>query len=395
MFRSLLAGKSRRKAAILGGALVGVLTPLAAQASLTISLQLATGAAGATQTVKYLTPMNTNADVPVYVYATVAGQNSVTGGTSFQGLDYAYYNINFANVQAAINATLDSSTTAFTVDSTTPFNFNASGAQKGSTANTASGILVGSTSALSDIAKPRSNATVNIGGNFDISPVWNNSGTSPNDDYVSANGKSVSFLVETLEVKPGAFTASTTNANGQNYTKFTASVPAVGTIGGAEYQGANWYEDSSTTNIASSSTNSSFKNASSSTYSASSSFMTFEDTLAGDANGDGSVTIADFNALSTNFGHAGNWSQGDFNGDGNVTIADFNILSGGFGKTLTTITPTITQSQYDAELAPLALFAAAHDDTAAFDAVTGVPEPTSLGLLALGGVSLLRRRRSH
>src|ERR1700733_13593325 len=86
MFRSMLAGRSRRRAAIVAGALAGVLTPLAAHASLTISLQLAPGAAGATQTVKYLTPVNNGADVPVYVYATVTG----TQATDFQGFQYAY-----------------------------------------------------------------------------------------------------------------------------------------------------------------------------------------------------------------------------------------------------------------------------------------------------------------
>jgi hypothetical protein len=383
MFRSMLAGKSRRKAAILGGALVGVLTPLAAQASLSISLQLAPGSAGATQTVKYLTPLNTGADVPVYVYATVTGSNSVTGGTSFQGIDYAYYNVNFANVQTAINATLDSGTTGFTVDGS--YAFNASGSQQGSTANTGSGILVGSTTALTDIAKPRTNATVNIGGNYVASPIWNNMGTT-SDSYVSASGTAVSFLVETLEVKPGAFHASTTAANGQNYTKFTASVPNVSGIAGAEYAGANWYQDSTTTNIASGTSVGGFNNGA---YTASTRFMTFEDTLNGDADGNGAVNISDFNILAAHFGNSTgqNWGTGDFDGNGAVNISDFNLLAANFGSGITGIIPTDMQA--------MTAFAISHNDLAAFDAAVGVPEPTSLGILALGGISLLARRRRN
>src|ERR1019366_5989392 len=110
------------------------------------------------------------------------------------------------------------------------------------------------------------------------------------DSYVTNSGKSVNFLVETLEVKPGAFKASTTAANGQNYTKFTASVPNVSAIAGAEYAGANWYQDSPTTNLASGTAVGGFNNG---VYTASTGFMTFEDTLAGDADGNGAVNISD------------------------------------------------------------------------------------------------------
>jgi hypothetical protein len=387
----MLAGKSRHKAAILGGALIGVLTPLAAQASLTISLQLAPGAAGATQSVKYLTPVNTGNDVPIYVYATVQG----TQATGAQGFDYAYYNVNFANVNASIAAALDTATSKFTVDSAVGATYNVDGLGQnelpivdaypgngvGSASNTASGILAGSTTTLTDIAHARSNTN---------NPAWSNSSANTNDIY-EPSSTSVSYLLETLEVKPGAFHASTVLAGGQNYTKFTPSIPAVSTIGGPEYSGANWNEDSSTTTGQGSTA--SIKNASSGTYQASSTFATFEDTLAGDANADGSVNITDFNILVGNFNKPGtfNWSQGDFSGDGSVNITDFNLLVGNFNKSLTGIAPT----QQQTDLAPLALFAAQNGDTATFDAITGVPEPTSLGILALGGISLLRRRRTR
>ena len=56
--------------------------------------------------------------------------------------------------------------------------------------------------------------------------------------------------------------------------------------------------------------------------------------LAGDANRDRAVTIADFAILRSNFGRAGLFSEGDFNRDGVVSIADFAILRGNFGAAL-------------------------------------------------------------
>ncbi len=58
------------------------------------------------------------------------------------------------------------------------------------------------------------------------------------------------------------------------------------------------------------------------------------DVLAGDANGDGSVSILDFAALRANFGSGSLFSQGDFNYDGTVSILDFAVLRGNFGATL-------------------------------------------------------------
>jgi len=367
------------------GALAGVITPLAAHASLTISVQLAPGAAGATQTVKYLTPVNTGTDIPVYVYATVTGATSVTAGTSFQGFQYAYYNALAANgiSGTGISPTLDTAATALTNESAA-YNFAANGSNIGSAANIGSGILAGSTTALSDIAHARTSTNA---------PVWNTT-SAANNSYVSSNGQSVSFLIETLNVKPGAFTASSIAANGQNYSKVSVSIPNITSpsLGGPEYQGANWNEDS--TSSTGTGSTSSIKNGS---YTASPGFVSLEDTLPGDANGDGSVSLADFVIFNSNFGHTGtfNWSQGDFNGDTAVSLADFVILSSHFGQSLTGIAPTVPMS----ELAPLAQFAAAHGITAEFDAAIAsdpaiaVPEPVGLSLLGFAGLGLLTRRR--
>lgn len=54
--------------------------------------------------------------------------------------------------------------------------------------------------------------------------------------------------------------------------------------------------------------------------------------LAGDANRDGRVNLADFNILAANFGQSPRtFSQGDFNYDRTVNLADFNILAARFG----------------------------------------------------------------
>ena len=107
--------------------------------------------------------------------------------------------------------------------------------------------------------------------------------------------------------------------------------------------------------------------------------------LFGDADLDGGVSINDFNALAGNFGKTGKvWVDGDFDYDGGISINDFNLLAGNFGQTL----PAGSDG-----FAGLLAFAAAHNDLAAFEAVTGVPEPTSLGLIAAGATLGLRRRR--
>ena len=57
------------------------------------------------------------------------------------------------------------------------------------------------------------------------------------------------------------------------------------------------------------------------------------DAIPGDANFDGTVNLADFNALAGNFGRQGLWwKYGDFNFDGSVSLADFNQLAGNFGQ---------------------------------------------------------------
>ena len=93
----------------------------------------------------------------------------------------------------------------------------------------------------------------------------------------------------------------------------------------------------------------------------------------GDANLDGRVTIADFNAMAQGFNQAGVWATGDFNGDGLVTIADFNLLAANFNA---------SGPAAAAQLAELRAFAAV------------VPEPGTLMLAISCGILLHCRRRT-
>jgi len=415
------AANSRWKGALLAAAAAGVLAPAAADAGLTINLQLAPGAAG--KTAEYLSPTST-ADVPIYVYATVTGSAALTapynaGNTSapattgnFDGLQYLYYNILNSNstgteVPGGIDTAVGFAPTLNPVlgfnginpqpnpqsSTTTAAQVTGVGAQAGTVVNnTTTGLSVGSffnfstssttaqiTAALAGIAKPRSNSPVFQ--NYSQSATNSNAVTTYNaigNDGVNIivnSATSVSFLVETLYFKPSAGTPG-------SKTTFTASVPNLAAINVA---GANWFQDNTTLNPGGQPQNTSNGAYSSGTQ------AVIAQTFPGDINLDGSVNIADFNILAANFGKtiAGGNSVGDLNGDGVVNIADFNILAGNFGKSVSGgLTPS-------SELSPLEAFAAAEGDSAGFNAAispSAVPEPASLALLA-GGVGLLAARR--
>jgi hypothetical protein len=106
-------------------------------------------------------------------------------------------------------------------------------------------------------------------------------------------------------------------------------------------------------------------------------------TLLGDANLDGTVNGSDFSILAANFGKGvTNWDQGNFLFGSAVNGADFSALASNFGKGDNGADASITP----ADIAALDAFAAANG------LLADVPEPASIGLVALGAIGFLARR---
>jgi hypothetical protein len=77
-------------------------------------------------------------------------------------------------------------------------------------------------------------------------------------------------------------------------------------------------------------------------------------------------------------GTAFGWHNGDFNYDGKINIDDYGIIDGNIGAQGAPI--------------PTALLAGG---AVTLDGVSAVPEPGSLGLIAVIGAGMLGRRRRH
>jgi fibronectin-binding autotransporter adhesin len=112
-------------------------------------------------------------------------------------------------------------------------------------------------------------------------------------------------------------------------------------------------------------------------------------TYYGDANLDGKVDGSDYSLIDNSYEMEGwtstgpttmisGWYNGDFNYDGVVDGSDYTLIDNAFNSQGTQISAEIASPT--AELAP-------------GGGVSAVPEPTSLGLLGLGAIGLLGRRR--
>lgn len=83
--------------------------------------------------------------------------------------------------------------------------------------------------------------------------------------------------------------------------------------------------------------------------------------LFGDANHDGVVSAADYSSVQANFGNIGDFILGDANGDGVVSAADYSCIQANFGSVA---------------------------------GATVTPEPITIGLLSIGGLLGLLRKRN-
>jgi hypothetical protein len=438
MSNAMSRSKSRWKSAVLAGAALAVITPLAAKAqtatmSLSLSLSpignvvnygaggLSSETGGSPGTSEYIAP-DQNADI--YVYATITQQNPVsttsTATSNIAGFQYAYFNVLQNN--GSSGTTYDTTQTnpsgiaingisslEGSVVSVIPGpGLSAFGSQPGVTNYTSGTYAVGAAGDgltqlnLTSMGKARS-----------ASPIWSTRSANSTNGYnpngyttgsgdgtdVFVSGNTISFLLETLVYKP-TFTLEGPNGTltGNGVNTLTVVVPSLPST----YAGSNYFanntnsstgsETNSNSSVGANYTYTSYKAAGATVggYSFSSTVNLY-DAASADGNLDGFVNQNDLTPIYTNYGTPNSgFVDGDYILDGssslnpNVNQNDLTPVYTNYGESYG---PSSTPGGGANVIGVPTVVIGGSGGTSA------VPEPGSLALLSIGSLSLLRRKR--
>jgi hypothetical protein len=426
MSNAMSRSKSRWKGALLATVAGAAITPVLAKAqNMSVGLYLSPPGGSSPKQLEYLSPDQNNTDIPIYVYATVTGVTTLTGvsGTTaavistgqFDGLQYLYYNVNASSgslggvaggidgtpvLNAPFNAPASNGSGSGFGSQTGTVQLSSTSAALG--ANTSvlalgSNLTGGITStSITDFAKPRAASAVwsdyasfnAVSGTF----TYKNDGTN-----IIIGANSVSFLVETLNYKPTAFTASTSSTS-LTSTVLTAIAPT-SLLTAAGFTPSNYFLDSTSSlpGTQSNASGGSLSGITKSGYTAPTSGLgtvTLTDTLPGDATRDGTVNFSDLGLVLTHYGATDtSWSDGNFLYGGNsadtvINFSDLGLVLTNYGGNLGATPTVVVDAALLADPNAVALL-----ESDGVTPVAAVPEPVSLALVGLlGGGALLRRR---
>jgi autotransporter-associated beta strand protein len=117
-------------------------------------------------------------------------------------------------------------------------------------------------------------------------------------------------------------------------------------------------------------------------------------TLVGDTNMDGSVTFIDLGIVAQNLGAINSdWQHGDFNFDGTTNFLDIGLLAQNLSKTVLNTPLAEMVPDPSAALTAQWNLAVAEIQSNSVTQPADLPEPASIGVLALGAMGLMGRRR--